>query len=129
MFCIWISLMKMSLTSPASSHIALEPKADVGADELAVADEDVVHAAVGVAANDEAAMCPVYRTAGDDDVFQCGPVGCPAPLDFMQMPSSPAFTVQWNRTTFLQALMSMPSPFWAHQSLKIRVWSMVRSEQ
>src|SRR6185437_10403248 len=59
----------------ASSHIAFKAKADIGAGERAVADEDIVHAAVGVAADDETAVRAQDGAAGYDDVFQGGSVG------------------------------------------------------
>jgi hypothetical protein len=57
----------------ASSHIAFEAQPDVCSGEGAVADEDIVQAAT---------------------ITSCStaPSGC-TPLDFMQMPSSPALTV------------------------------------
>jgi hypothetical protein len=36
--------------------------------------ENIVHAAIGIAADNEAAMCTVYRTTGDEDIFQGGSV-------------------------------------------------------
>src|SRR5476651_692531 len=55
-------------------------------------------------------------------LFRASPL---PPLDFIQMPSSPACTVQWNITAFWHDDKSMASPFCAEYSLKMVTLRMI----
>jgi len=57
---------------PAAAARALEAQADIGADECAVLDADIAHAAVGIAADDKTAMAVVDDAVADEDVLQSG---------------------------------------------------------
>src|SRR6185312_14860763 len=52
------------------SHAALEAKPDIRAGEGAIADKDIVHAAVRVATDHEPAVGAAYPATGDDHVVK-----------------------------------------------------------
>src|SRR5579872_4099794 len=56
-----------------AAHIAFETQTDIRADEIAIADKDIMHSPVRIAADDKSAMRTQYRAPGDDHILQQGP--------------------------------------------------------